>query len=284
MKRLYSDLIRRRARVRISPAVEPEFTCKPIFVVGMYRSGTTLLRYILDAHSRLACPPESAFLRHLDVMSSDDRSRCGLDSLGFDENHVLARTRPFAAYFFESYAASRGKPRWVDKSPIYVDHLPFLRKLFPSAQMLIIFRHPLDQIDSAWQRGTIRKEELAPYRLNPYDDPRLVHARYWADKAQRIESFRARESNKSLMIRYEELCANAESVLRPVFSFLGEEWEDDVLRFYDFNHDRGNEDGRVNATRGFLQNSHNYMSWPGEAQEACWEIVAPVASRLGYEL
>jgi hypothetical protein len=54
----------------------------PAFIVGCYRSGTTLLRYILDAHPRLACPPESKFIPGLQWVLDYPEARAGLDRLG----------------------------------------------------------------------------------------------------------------------------------------------------------------------------------------------------------
>ncbi|NNE91112.1 MAG: sulfotransferase [Verrucomicrobiales bacterium] len=284
LRRLYSDLITRRSRVRVAQATEPSLACDPVFVIGIYRSGTTLLRYVLDSHSSLACPPESAFLAHLDRMANDERSRAGFESLGFDDDHVMSRMRAFAAYFFEGYAGSHGKPRWVDKSPNYVDHLEFIESIFPTSKMLMIYRHPLDQVDSAAKRGTIRYNELAPYVGEKEDeDSRIIHCRYWAAKAANMLAFEESDF-PTHRLRYEDMCTDPEGVFRPIFDFLDEPWEDSVLEFYDSDHDKGNEDGRASATRGFVVSKSNYNSWPEDLKTQCWEIVEPVASRLGYEL
>ena len=79
-------------------------------MLGANRSGTTLLRLVLDSHSRIACPPESYFIRSLGHLLDDEKAMEGLLAMGFDEQHVVERLRETASYFLEMYAASHGKP------------------------------------------------------------------------------------------------------------------------------------------------------------------------------
>ena len=75
LRRMYHELVHRRSRVRIStPADTSGQGPPPIFVLGVYGSGTTLLRYVLDSHSRICCPPESDFLSPLARLAADERS------------------------------------------------------------------------------------------------------------------------------------------------------------------------------------------------------------------
>ena len=283
LRRVYSDFVDRRSRVRVVEAAEPSLACDPIFVMGMYRSGTTLLRYIVDSHSKIACPPESEFISHLDAMLDDERSVAGFGSLGFDEEHVVTRMRGFAAYFFEAYAASRGRERWADKSPRYVNHLDFVHRLFPTAKMLMIYRHPLDQVFSALKKNTVPADQLAPFERDG-EEPEMTNSRYWSAKASDQLAFSEREPSSCYRIIYEEMCDRPVEILKPAFEFLGEAWEDNVLSFYEADHDRGFEDGRAGATRGFSVSKGTYKVWSEDLQRRCWEVVEPVATSLGYTL
>src|SRR5437667_1693796 len=115
-------------------------------IIGVPRSGTTLLRLILDAHPLLAIPPETGFLREvvgLDRQDQDARSllqiitRCSewpdfnLD--GEELRRVVASLAPFSPTegvraFYRLYAQRCGKPRWGDKTPGYVTLLPELQQ------------------------------------------------------------------------------------------------------------------------------------------------------------
>src|SRR4029453_17976698 len=98
-------------------------------IVGCQRSGTSLLRRILDSHSRIACPPESQFILPLvEILqgkgaSIETKYLSGLASMGYGRSEVEASLARFISGFFERYAASQGKVRWADKSPLYVDCL-----------------------------------------------------------------------------------------------------------------------------------------------------------------
>ena len=280
LRRIYGDLVWRRARVRIATPVDPKLDSEPIFLIGIYRSGTTLLRYVIDSHSSIACPPESEFLVHLHSLASDPRSLAGLDSLGYDHEHLVQRLRLFAAYFFEGYAASRQKPRWADKSPIYVDHLDFLAELFPTAKFVVLHRHPLDQIHSACRGGKYRPAALSN---SSGQDVRVDLAGYWSGKTRLLVDFTTREARRCHVLRYEDLCLDPKATLGPVFEFLSEAWEEQVLEFYRFEHDRGHEDGRVGATRGFSISTRNYLRWPPELVEQCLRIVETEMRAVGYE-
>ena len=135
----------------------------PIFVVGCPRSGTTLLRLMLDAHPSLAIPPESHFI----PLVARVRSRYEQPS-GFDAEHMAAdvmrglrfqdwglppeavrraiherRPATLAAAiecFFVAYADAHGAARWGDKTPGYSIELPLISELFPEAVFVHLIR------------------------------------------------------------------------------------------------------------------------------------------------
>jgi len=135
----------------------------PIFVVGCPRSGTTLLRLMLDAHPTLAIPPESHFI----PLVARVRSRYDQPS-GFDAEHMAAdvmrglrfrdwhlsddavraairerRPTTLASAIecvFVAYADAHGKTRWGDKTPGYSIELPLISELFPEAVFVHLIR------------------------------------------------------------------------------------------------------------------------------------------------
>jgi hypothetical protein len=139
----------------------------PLFVLGCGRSGTTMLRLMLDAHPDLAVPWESHFI----VSVWKDRRRYRTPS-GYDAAHMVkdiagspmfgqwkvpdeilwrrinALERPSFAdvmdAVFMSYADSKGKRRWGDKTPIYVRSIPMLAEQFPTARFVHVIRDGRD--------------------------------------------------------------------------------------------------------------------------------------------
>ena len=92
-------------------------------LIGPPRSGTTLLRRILDAHPRIASPPETYLLSAAARFLHEERFAhglrigvlSGLAFAGFDEAEVLARLRALVLGFLDDHARARGKPRWADR-------------------------------------------------------------------------------------------------------------------------------------------------------------------------
>lgn len=285
LRRVYYDMVIRRSTVRVVSAEEGELTASPIFLVGVFRSGTTLLRYIVDSHSHICCPPESDFLAVFSYLLENHPGhtsyRESLLRMGFDEEHVLRKLRELAVYFFGNYAASWQKRRWADKSPIYIDHLDMLLRLFPEAQFVMIYRHGLDQAHSYTRGGTSMRHEMRGHHREG-DDPRIGATRYWCDQVGKMMRFEASHGDRCLRIRYEDLCASPTTVLPHMFTFLHEPWEPRVLEYYRFPHDKGKEDGRVAATRGFSVSKGHYVSWPDELYEKCLAIAQNELDLLGY--
>jgi protein-tyrosine sulfotransferase len=284
LRRIYHEMVIRRSTVRVIPAqAKTDLDCSPIFLMGIYRSGTTLLRYIVDSHSHICCPPESDFIAYLIPLINDRKCQIGLKRMGFEEDHVVQKLREFCLYFFENYAAACGKARWADKTPAYVDHLDFLLRLFPESQFVMIHRHGLDQAHSYTRGGTFMRETLRGY-CRDGEDLRIGAVRYWHEKTQRVLDFEERRSEKCIHVLYERLCESSEEQLRLVFDFLGESWEPEVLEFYKFSHDKGAEDGRVMATSGISASRGHYHRWPPELVERCARIAESTLSRLGYKV
>ena len=281
--RVYQDLVRGRTTVRVLPAQTARMDTVPIFLTGVFRSGTTLTRYIVDSHSQLCCPPESNFIRALASLLEDRDNREGLRSMGYDEEHVLGRIRDFVAYFMEGYAASTGKKRWADKTPAYVQCLEFVDRLFPTAQHLMIYRHGLDVAHSITRNGEHAPPYLEPYRTRD-GDPRVAAAAYWAACTRKMLDFQAAHPERCHMIRYEQLCRAPEPVLRPLFAFLNEPWEAAVLEYWKFDHDRGFEDAWALAARGFSLREGGHRGWPEEVIARAEHAARPVLAELDYEV
>ncbi|MCA9367246.1 sulfotransferase [Candidatus Kaiserbacteria bacterium] len=282
LQRLYNDLVLGRSRVRIVPATTNWSAQEtPIFIIGLPRSGTTLLRYVVDSHSRICCPPESNFIGELEALLASQDSRNGLESMGFSEDHVIARLREFSLYFWSNYALSKGKPRWADKSTSYIRHTNFLYKLYPEAQYLIIYRHGMDQVHSLTNGGKVVPKQLEPYLVNG-EDVRIAGARHWVEWTQQLLAFEAQQPNQCFSLRYEDLCEFPEIKLKQVFCFLDEIWEPTILQFNEFDHDKGPEHGRTSVTNNFTISRGRWHSWPTDITDYCLDIMAPTLQKLNY--
>lgn len=105
---------------------------RPIMIIGTHRSGTSLLRRVVDSHPSVACPPESFFLTHYAAALDDPLTGDGLAGMGFEGEAAKAGIQRGAVFFHEAYRRAQGKARWADETPAYAERLPTLARLLPT--------------------------------------------------------------------------------------------------------------------------------------------------------
>ncbi len=256
-------------------------TKPPIFILGCQRSGTSLLRRVLDSHSNIACPPESAFLVQLARVFEIKRALQGLLDMGFCERDVLDQMRIFISRFFESYAKSKGKRRWADKTAHYVDHTDTIDLIFRGKVLYIgIIRHGLDVAHSLcdYDWGVLR-----PYLAGGTEKP-LAAVRFWKDQNMKLLNFKNKIKDRLYMIRYEDLTTRPRPVLMQLFEFLDEPWQEGVLSYNEYAHDPGFEDEKVRDYEKIECNSGNYKNWPPDLQKRLHEEARTLFVALDYTL
>jgi hypothetical protein len=201
----------------------------PVIVLGVGRSGTTLLRVMLDRSSEIAIPYESFFVtplahRHgrrpkLEDFLDDLGRFYQLYEWGISPDDVRPRLREgmttgeAIAAVFEVYAEHEGKPRWGDKTPLYMQHLPLLEHLFPDAIWIHLVR---DGRDAA---------------LSFLELPEGFSGKTWA-QPRTAAQFAARWRTEILSARrlgYEDLVAEPEQELRRICEGASLAWEPTML-------------------------------------------------------
>ncbi len=202
----------------------------PIFVVGCPRSGTTLMRRILDRHPSIAICPETQFQRLVysrrkafgdlgdltnrrrlidEYLSSRFIRRMKLDRAALAER-LQREGASYKAMFttlLRYYAASQGKSRFGEKTPQHALFLETLCEWFPNAAILHMVRDP---------HATVASMQRMPWRRSA-----VANARIWLRLNQAARRFH--EWRGYLEVRYESLVANPERQIRKICSFVGEE-------------------------------------------------------------
>lgn len=195
---------------------------RPIFVVGCQRSGTTMLRLVLDSHSQISCGPETRFLADLERITGSDWER--LSQYGFSQEEWLSRIAVFFDGIQSDYAASRGKQRWADKTPLYALSLEFITRVFPDCQVIHVIRDGRDVAVSHRKRFGYRSSVKSAVKW-----PRYI--------AAARQMGRLLPPDRFYELRYEDVVSNAEETLRSLFRFLDEPWEEGVLAYDRHTHD-----------------------------------------------
>ena len=157
---------------------------KPIFILTLPRSGSTLLRYLLDAHSMVTCPPET----QLTLMCSNIMN-CWLDyqhPVAFEERERLAlrQVRQAVKAFIRWHLEESGKRFFCDKSLPNSEYGYLLATAFPQAKFICLYRHPMDFIASSVQtcRWGYSNFGLYPYAAGSVDNLVFRLTRAWSEK------------------------------------------------------------------------------------------------------
>lgn len=195
---------------------------RPIFIVGCQRSGTTLLRLILDSHPHISCGPETRFLA--DFAHITDSSWERLSLYGFPKEYWHEKVATFFGTFQTDYAHSRGKQRWADKTPSYALSLGYITELFPTCQVVHVIRDGRDVVASHRDRWGYVAALKAVEKW-----PRYIEAARAVGRGLAADRYHE--------LRYEQLVNDTEGTLRTLLDFLGEPWDDSVLAHDQKPHD-----------------------------------------------
>ncbi len=262
-----------------------------VVVLGVSRSGTTLLKAMLDAHSELAIPSESYFLPQLwdrhgqqperDAFIEDLTRLERLREWGVDPEDVRARLpeRPTFAEavqaIYRLYAESQGKSRFGDKTPLYMQHLDVLERAFPDARYVHIVRDGRDAAISLL--AMTRKPRFNLARPRGVGDFAVA----WQREVRDARVFG--RTHPYHEVRYEDLVDQPEPRLREVCAFLELEYEPGMLEY----HRR--EDPSLYADHPRLAEPpvRDTRSWRREMRPADAELFEAIAgdllAELGYE-
>lgn len=243
--------------LRFTPRVDADASRAPApFVVGVPRSGTTLLRLLLDAHPDLAIPAETGFGVVLAGFGGHAPSREELlgaltaletwDDLAVSAEELRDR---FAAIedwstgagvraFYEAYAARQGKPRWGDKTPVHAEHMRPLAAALPEACFVHAVRDP---------RGVAASLRGLPFA--PGDGSLEAIAASWCDTVARARAA-GDDIGRYHEVRYEELVASPARVLQELCEVLELEFDPAMLRAHERAFDRLAEMARVDRDAG----------------------------------
>jgi hypothetical protein len=216
---------------------------RPIFIVGAPRSGTTLMRYCLNRHSRIYIPPETYFFARIygnrNLILEQNIPRYAVDiverflNYRFSEqsNYHLKEYfqfknkwieqlsegnysyRDVAEIFFVKIAQNREKLRWGEKTPSHIFYIDFILELFPNAIIINMQRDP--------------KNAIASYLYCSH----LPDNFFLACAVYELSTIFARKYSHCLYtVQYEELTHFPERVLRHLCKYLGENFEMQMLK------------------------------------------------------
>ena len=202
---------------------------QPVFIMGLPRSGTTLLEQIIASHSRVTRGGELAFVGELRKVASDLLPA----QTAFPDNLAQSWTadRHYAATLFRDYYLARaeghgllaaGKTHFTDKMPFNEIYLPLLKMAFPQAKIIHVMRHPLDVCVSVLSNA-VTQGFNSGYRLED-----TTH--HLAAVFDLSEHYRHELELGDYVLKYEELVADPPGQIRKLLAYLELPFEEGCLR------------------------------------------------------
>ena len=207
----------------------------PVFIVCNARSGSTLLRCLLDSHPEIACPGETR-LAQLTASLLDVGTQLNGKPAGPAPSAAApgagAAAREVISGIVAPYLAQRGKSVWCDKSLFTVGYLGQFAEVFPDARYVCLHRHAMDVIASGLEacRWGFRYYGFDEYIQRSTDNFVDALARYWTERTTAILSFEGSGRAATYRMRYEDLVGEPEVALAGLLEFLGVEQAGPVIR------------------------------------------------------
>jgi hypothetical protein len=269
-----------------------------LFLVGVNRSGTTLLSLMLDSHSRIAIPYESNFMVRYArtgigmsyLTARSDRvalvtrileepfvrewdEKIGINEIDIDECCDL---RSAVGQVYRAYARRFGKDIWGDKTPAYIVDLEVINGLFPDCRFIHIIRDGRDVAASAirqtWVSGSLITSLM-----------RWERSVWCARKMLRMLA-----DERHIELRYEDLVADPEGELRRITDFLGIAFEPGMIE--DYSRRSASKFGgslpgfHVHlAEKPSLSQTYKWMKSMSRVDQAiAHELAGPLLAELGY--
>jgi hypothetical protein len=262
----------------------------PFFVVGSARSGTTMLRLMLNAHPEVAVPPESRFIvelykgsdevevepllrelarhkrfRHWELPVEAVRSELGNVERTYYSDVMRAT--------YKAYARLQGKTRWGDKTPRYVEDIGLLSRILDDARFIHLIR------DGRNVSLSYADVPFGPKTVAQVADLWSRRVASGMDEGRRLE-------HRYIEVRYEDLVDDAAGEIKNLCEFLDLEFDPGILDYTERARDAVLPRASTfnpNVTRRPMANMRSWEDAMPESQIEIFEAIAgPVLSELGY--
>ncbi|RFC36366.1 MAG: Clusterin-associated protein-1 [Candidatus Nitrotoga sp. LAW] len=286
-----------------------------VFLLSMPRSGSTLLSLMLGSHPEICCPPEpwivlalAEYLRLGDVRSTPyGREWAEIAAIEFvlkperiqrgalgkalrmiaetSRLDAITAARQILQTVYQLHLDVSGRSIFVDKTPRYYAVLGMIDKIFPQAKKIVLLRNPLDVFASYKATWEIPRTIFTPEGVS-------VHARDFCEGLFTLADYIATSRNDLLVLRYEDLANDPESVLRSACEFADINFSPTMLAYYENaalieEYKRSPVGDPVSSCRPKPTNNRTVNAWEMRLDEADIQVLIDVLGikifeRLGY--
>lgn len=260
----------------------------PLFIVGLSRSGTKLIRDLLNRNSKIAIPEiethfipaylaenkqgleelydsieKSSFVKRFPNKAYPSLKELGEIKSLVDNTDLIESVLKY--YAIEENEEWDNELIWGDKTPSYLRHLDFLKAKFPSCKFIHIIRDPRDRalsVNKTWNKSMYRATEL------------------WRREIENSSKWR-NNKNDYFEFKYEQLLEDSEGVLKKVCSFLGIDFSQQMLELSKPSEKYGSNSNRTGVG---TQNTSKYLNENPQVIKRIEEIGFPVMKKMGYKI
>ena len=265
----YSDFVQSKVdrgmprETASAEAAEARERRAPVFLVGLPRSGTTLLDRMLGAH------PETRVLQEFDSLRIIESAR----------NAGRSPEQARQAYwdYVDRHVDVDPGSLLIDKNPLHVPHLDVLPQVFPEARVVIALRHPYDAALSCYMQHF--DPNPATVHFLELDSTALLCARM----LRLLQQFAEARPEQVVRVRYEDVVSDFRGEVSRVLRDIGLDWHDDVAAYAERSADLVTTPSYEQVTRELYRSSigrwQRYSEWLGPFREH----MGPLLATFGYD-
>ncbi|XP_017276745.1 protein-tyrosine sulfotransferase 1 [Kryptolebias marmoratus] len=256
-----------------------------IFIGGFPRSGTTLMRVMLDAHNAVRCGEETRVIPRLLAMRStwsrSVKERMRLDEAGVTDQVLDSAVRAFLLEIIVGHGEPA--PRLCNKDPFTLKSLSYLARIFPKAKFILMLRDGRATVHSMISR----KVTISGFDLTSYRDCLTK----WSSAVETMfTQCQAAGDSKCLPVQYEHLVLNPEQEMKKLLNFLELQWDPSVLHHEELIGKAGGVSlSKVERSTDQVMkpvNTDALSKWVGNIPPdvvSDMAEIAPMLARLGYD-
>ena len=250
-------------------AVEVTGSARPSFLLSCERSGSTLLRWLVDAHPEAVSPGELRLgTLAFDLYMAISRTLTADCAEAERVQSTLREVRRTIDGLMSKFAIERGVQVWCEKSPGNLRYLDYLANAYPDALYICLYRSCHDVVRSCL---SLSREgfmsDLIPYVREQPGNLVAAMTLNWVEQNERLIRFELRNPWISVRVRYEDLVARPTSEVARLLDFLGLPPDSGIVnRAFSVPHGSGGGDSKIVTRDGITKASVSAvdeLSWDG---------------------
>jgi len=251
----------------------------PIFIVGLPRSGSTLVEQILATHSQVEGTQELPDITMLARMIANRTTRSeGTAYPRALEKYSAEELRALGERYLQQTRIQRktARPFFIDKMPNNFAHVGLIHLILPNAKIIDTRRHPLGCCFSCF------KQHFARGQTFTYDLDEI--GRYYRDYVELMAHFDAVLPGRVHRVFYEDMVGDTEAEVRRLLDYCGLPYEPDVLRFHENQRavrTASSEQVRQPIFRDALEQWRHFEPWLGPLKQALGDVLERYPSHPG---